>query len=151
MTDTRTVLIGLCVLASVSVIVIWRGGRLERFGMILTVFCWAAAAIGQLATGNPVIPVILADLVLAGALLVMVLRHHLMWLYLLFGVEALRLLLHAAAFELGMGPANLYRLTNNTLSTVGLLVLLAAAVWPRKVLKPADEAEASEASEASEA
>jgi hypothetical protein len=148
MTDTRIVLTGLCVLAVASVIVIWRGGRLQRFAMILTVFCWAAAAIGQLATGQAVIPVILADMVLAGALLVMVLRHHRIWLYLLFGVEALRLLLHAAAFELNMGPAHLYRLTNNVLSTVGLLVLVAAAVWPKRTALPADRAEATEASEA---
>jgi hypothetical protein len=150
MTDTRTVLIGLCVLAATSLVVFWRGGRLERLGMTLTVFCWAAAAIGQLATGNAVIPVILADLVLAAALLVMVLRHHLIWLYLLFGVEALRLLLHATAFEFDMGPAHLYRLTNNVLSTVGLFVLLAAAVWPRRTAK-ISETDATEAPEASEA
>lgn len=151
MTDTRTVLIGLCVLAATSLVVFWRGGRLERFGMTLTVFCWAAAAIGQLATGQAVIPVILADVVLASALLVMVLRHHLVWLYLLFGVEAFRLLLHAAAFEFGMGPAPVYRLANNVLSTAGLLVLVAAAVWPRRAAKPADEIETTEVTEAGEA
>jgi hypothetical protein len=148
MTDTRTVLIGLGVLAAVSLIVFWRGGRMERLAMTLTVLCWTAAAIGQLATGLAVIPVILADLVLAAVLLFMVLRHHLIWLYLLFGVEALRLLLHGATFELDMGPAQIYRLANNALSTIGLLVILAAAMWPRKAAISADGVEATEASEA---
>jgi hypothetical protein len=147
MTDTRTVLIGLCVLAVASAAVFWRGGRLERAVMTLAVFCWATASIGQLATGSPVIPIILADLVFAIGVLVMVLRYHRSWLYLIFAVEALRLLLHGAAFELDLGPNPAYRMTNNVLSTAGLVVLVAVSLWPKRAAQqePQDAEEAQEA------
>ena len=145
MTDTRAVLTGLCVMAIASLIVFWRGGRLERWVMTFVVACWAGAAIAQFATGSPVIPVIVSDLIFAIGLLVLVLRRHLPWLYLLFGIEALRLLLHAAAFELGMGPAPAYRLANNVLSTVGLIVLVAVSLWPKKAMRAETATGATEA------
>jgi hypothetical protein len=132
MTDTRVVLTGLCVLAIASGVVFWRGGRLERVVMTITVLCWAAASIGQLATHSPVIPVIICDLVFAAGLLGMVLRYNRPWLYALFAVEACRLLLHAVAFQSGAGPSPLYRLSNNVLSTIGLVVLVATALWPKR-------------------
>jgi hypothetical protein len=93
-----------------------------------------------------VIPIIVADLVFAVGMLVMVLRYHCSWLYLIFAVEASRLLLHAAAFQLHLGPAPAYRLANNVLSTAGLVVLVAVSLWPRRAREAArDEAEASEA------
>jgi hypothetical protein len=132
MTDVRPVLIGLCLLALTSVVVFWRGGVLERRVMTLVVVCWAGCAIAQFATGSAVIPIIVSDLIFACGVLWLILRRHLLWLYLLFAVEALRLLLHAAAFELGMGPTPAYRLGNNVLSTVGLIILAAVALWPKK-------------------
>jgi hypothetical protein len=131
MTDTRVVLTGLCVLAAASAVVFWRGDQLQRRVMTFAVVCWTGAAIGQFATGMPILPVIVCDVIFAAGLLWLVLRHHLGWLYLLFGIEALRLLLHAAAFELGMGPALPYRLINNSLSTLGLVVIVAASLWRR--------------------
>lgn len=145
MTDTRTVLVGLCVLAVASAVVFWRGGRLERAVMTLAVFCWATASIGQLATGSPVIPIIVADLAFAIGMLIMVLRYHRPWLYLIFAVEAVRLLLHAAAFELNLGPAPGYRMTNNVLSTLGLVVLVAVSLWPRRSMQTQEVQEAEEA------
>ena len=132
MTDTRAVLIGLAVLALASLAVFLRGDRMHRLIMTIIVICWAAAAVGQLATGSPIVPVIICDLVLAAALLGIVLRHNRPWLYALFAVEACRLLLHGAAFRFGVSPSSGYRLANNTLSTLGLIVLVVAALWPRK-------------------
>lgn len=137
MTDTRVVLIGLGVLAAASAVVFWRGGPMERRVMTLAVVCWAGASIGQFATGSPVLPIIFGDLAFAAGLLWLVSRNHLGWLYLLFAIEALRLLLHAAAFELGMSPpALVYRLANNSLSTLGLVVIVAASLWRRRPAAP---------------
>ena len=132
MLHMSTIVIGLVVLAVCAVIVLWRGGRLERTVALIGVVCWGGAAIGQLLTGSNLVPVVVADLALAAALLVLILRHHRAWLYALFAVEAARLILHAVDFQSHLPPSPSYRLANNVLSYLCLAIVVAASLWRRR-------------------
>lgn len=136
MAHAGTIFIGLAVLAVCAVIVLWRGGKLERTVALIGLICWSGAAAAQLLTGLNLVPVVLADLALAAALLVLILRHHRAWLYALFAVEAARLLLHAVAFRSHLPPDPAYRLANNALSYLCLAIVVAASLWPRRPSPP---------------
>lgn len=137
MVHAGTIFIGLAVLAVSAVIVLWRGGPLERTVAVIGVVCWGGAALGQLLTGSNLVPVVVADIALAAALLVLILRHHRPWLYLLFAVEAARLLLHALDFQRHLPPDAGYRIANNVLSYLCLAIVVAASLWPRRAPPPA--------------
>ena len=138
MVHVGTIVTGLVVLTVCGVIVFWRGGRLERLVALIGFVCWSGAAAGQLLTGSNLVPVVLADLALAVALLVLILRHHRPWLYALFAVEAVRLLLHALYFQSHLPPTTGYRLANNVTSYLCLAIVVAASLWPKP--KPAPPA-----------
>jgi hypothetical protein len=131
MIHVGTIVIGLVILVACGAIVFWRGGRLERTVALIGLVCWSGAAAGQLLTGSNLVPVVIADLALAAALLVLVLRHHRVWLYALFAVEAARLILHAVDFRSNMPPGDIYRLTNNILSYLCPAIVVVASLWPK--------------------
>lgn len=138
MVHVGVIVTGLVILVVCGAIVFWRGGRLERTVALIGLVCWSGAAAGQLLTGSNLVPVVLADLALAVALLALILRHHRPWLYLLFAVEAARLILHAIDFRSHMPPSDFYRLANNVLSYSCLVIVVAASLWPKpKAAAPA--------------
>src|ERR1044072_8609407 len=115
MVHVGTIVTGLVILAVCGAIVVWRGGRLERTVALIGFVCWSGGAAGQLLTGSNLGPGGIGDLALAAALLVLILRHHRLWLYALFAVEAARLILHAVDFHSPQAPSDFYRLTNTIL------------------------------------
>lgn len=128
MTNIPVVLTGLGLMAVAGAVVMWRGGPLERRVAVCGLVCWTGSAIGQVLTHVAAAPIIVADLVFAACLLFFVLRHHRGWLYGLVAIEAARLILHGLVYQGRLDPSPTYRLINNGLSTIGLLVLVAAAL-----------------------
>lgn len=137
MLNVGAIVTGLVILTLAGVIVFWRGGRLERTVALIGGVCWGGAALGQFVTGSPLGPVVIADLFLAAALLVLILRHHRVWLYLLFAVEAARLILHAMDFQRHLPPDPVYRTANNVLSYACLAIVVIASLWHRRAAPPA--------------
>lgn len=137
MLDVRAIVTGLVILAIAMGLVFWKGERLVRTTAACGAVCWIGAAIGQFLTGSAAGPIILSDVAFAGCLLVLIFRHHRPWLYGLFAVEAARLILHGMVYEQQISPSPLYRLSNNILSTLALLVMVAVALRRRRTPQPA--------------
>lgn len=134
MIHTTTILVGLCVMAVCAAVVIWRGGPLERLVMAAAAICWVGSSVGQFVADDPVTPIVIADVAFSGFLLVLIFRRHRGWLYGVFALEAARLVLHAMAYEHQVDPSAVYRLANNVLSSLALLVIVVASLGRRRGL-----------------
>ena len=94
--------------------------------MTAVLLCWIGATLGQLLTGDLTVPLIVGDVLFSLWLLWFAWRRPQWWIWVLLGIEAARLMLHALAYGASMETA--YTVINNVLSLSGLVDLAAAAV-----------------------
>ena len=120
------VLPGLVGLVIAAAVVLWLGSRDQKTTMIAVLVCWLAATAGQVLTGRMIAPIVGGDALFAIWLIWFAWKRPAWWIWTLFGVEGLRLMLHASQF--GLQPWLPYARLNNTLSLAALAVLALAAV-----------------------
>ena len=106
----------------------WNGGTAERHAALAIGLTWTLGLIGQAVTGEtiPALTILLADWVLATALLALALRYRDSWLGFALMVQGASMTLHAMYFqEPGRHPH--YYLVGIDLLSLAMLALLVAA------------------------
>ncbi len=120
------VLPGLIALVAAGLVVLRLGSRDQKTAMIAVLVCWLGATAGQVLTGRIIAPIVAGDALFAIWLIWFAWRHPVWWIWTLFGIEALRLMLHTSQF--GLQHWLPYARLNNTLSLSALALLSVAAV-----------------------
>jgi len=120
------VLPGLVALVAAGLVVLRLGGRDQKTAMIAVLVCWLGATAGQVLTGRIIAPIVVADALFAIWLIWFAWKRPVWWIWTLFGIEALRLMLHASQF--GLQHWLPYARLNNALSLAALALLSVAAV-----------------------
>ena len=115
------------------------GNRPVRLATAIIAACWALVAAAQVATGLIVEPVMVGEIVSGLGLLAVAMSFDAKWLWVEIAIEAALLLLHAWFYEQGEVPSANFVTFSNLLTTVGLGVLVAAAI--RWQFRPAGDCE----------
>lgn len=114
------------------------GSGRQKTAMVALLVCWIGATLGQVATGDLTVPLIVGDVLFSLWLLWFAWRGPEWWVWVLLGVESARLMLHALAYGASMETA--YTLINNFLSLSGLVDLAAAALLEARRTRAAERA-----------
>jgi peptidoglycan/LPS O-acetylase OafA/YrhL len=123
--------IGVVLMAAACITAYRIGDQTVRRVAVLIAGCWTAAAVAQVLSGQLMGPVIVADIVCGLVILRWAWREEKTWLWLLAGLESGLFLLHAVLFQTPGAPTPPEVIGNNILSTLGLLILLFAALHNR--------------------
>ena len=106
------------------------GNRSMRWAAGLIFVCWALAVALEFAIGPHVEILIVANVVNGLGLLVLAVLDGAAWLWIMVALQAAVFLLHALTFG-GHQPSRREVIGNNTLITLGLIVMVAAAIMRR--------------------
>jgi hypothetical protein len=98
---------------------------------VLTFVCWAGAVALEFAIGPHIAIIIAANVVAGIGLLIVAAIDGARWLFVMIALEAAMLVLHALTVTLDRPPGPIEVIGNNVLVTLGLLVMVGAAVAHR--------------------
>ncbi len=121
-------LVGLLLMTAACLTALRWGARPVRLAAMVIGVAWALTTVGELATGLRAEAVILGDIAGGLGLLVLAASFHTRWLWAMTLIEAALFMLHAWFYAVADAPGVTLVVANNVLATLGLVVLVGAAL-----------------------